>query len=217
MEEVFDKIIGYYENSILQIILYSLTELPFGIGQRKLHSFLRGSKSSFIFEHELFRLKTYGLLPGFNREQFEGIIQGLLSSELIEFEEITRFELQVLKITSEGEAFLKRGGKTDFSFVMDIVDRDFPEFDSDDLELYNDLKKIRYKIAKEIDLPAYCVCNSIVLREIVRHKPGDAEAMLAIKGIGESFVEKYGTRFLAQLKTAPVHSGQDVQVIKDEL
>jgi RecQ family ATP-dependent DNA helicase len=48
--------------------------------------------------------------------------------------------------------------------------------------------------------PAYTVAANAVLEEILRRRPADAKALLAIGGIGPSFCEKHGESLLAALR-----------------
>ena len=47
--------------------------------------------------------------------------------------------------------------------------------------------------------PAYTVASNAVLEEVLRRRPPDAEALLAIRGIGPAFCEKHGESLLAEL------------------
>jgi len=48
--------------------------------------------------------------------------------------------------------------------------------------------------------PAYTVATDAALREVVRRRPADEAALLEIKGIGPSFVEKHGAALLELLR-----------------
>ncbi|HST40518.1 MAG TPA: HRDC domain-containing protein, partial [Conexibacter sp.] len=47
--------------------------------------------------------------------------------------------------------------------------------------------------------PAYTVATDATLREIVRRRPASAAALLEIRGIGPSFVEKHAASLLELL------------------
>ena len=49
--------------------------------------------------------------------------------------------------------------------------------------------------------PAYTVATDAALREVVRRRPADEAALLEIKGIGPSFVEKHGAALLELLRS----------------
>ena len=50
--------------------------------------------------------------------------------------------------------------------------------------------------------PAYTVATDATLREIVRRRPATADELLAIKGIGPSFVDKHADSLLDLLGAA---------------
>jgi superfamily II DNA helicase RecQ len=47
--------------------------------------------------------------------------------------------------------------------------------------------------------PAYTVATDATLREVVRRRPSSPDELLAIKGIGQSFVAKHADSLLALL------------------
>ncbi len=59
------------------------------------------------------------------------------------------------------------------------------------------LKKWRYGRAD--GKPAYTVAANATLEEVLRRRPGSADELLAIRGIGPAFVEKHGDELLAVL------------------
>jgi ATP-dependent DNA helicase RecQ len=57
--------------------------------------------------------------------------------------------------------------------------------------------------------PAYTVATNAVLEELLRRRPTDAGGLLAIKGIGQSFIGKHGDAILTELATlAPDANGR---------
>ncbi|HEX6456325.1 MAG TPA: ATP-dependent DNA helicase RecQ [Solirubrobacterales bacterium] len=64
-----------------------------------------------------------------------------------------------------------------------------------DADLFEALKAWRLKTAE--DKPAYTVAHNKTLTAIATARPADDEALLAISGIGRSFVEKYAPEVLA--------------------
>jgi ATP-dependent DNA helicase RecQ len=66
--------------------------------------------------------------------------------------------------------------------------------------LYGRLKELRNRLAREAELPAYCVFNDRTLVELARRRPADDASLLAVPGVGPAKVEKYGDAFLAELR-----------------
>ena len=70
-----------------------------------------------------------------------------------------------------------------------------PPVDEDDFER---LKAWRFKRAE--GKPAYTVATNAALEEVLRRRPGDASALLAIRGIGPAFCAKHGPSLLEELE-----------------
>jgi superfamily II DNA helicase RecQ len=69
-----------------------------------------------------------------------------------------------------------------------------PPVDADEFEALK-----RWRAGRADGKPAYTVATNAVLEEISRRRPSTAEQLLAIKGIGPSFITKHGDDLLAQL------------------
>jgi ATP-dependent DNA helicase PIF1 len=65
-----------------------------------------------------------------------------------------------------------------------------------DEELLGRLKAWRYKRAVADKVPAYFVAHDTVLEELSRRKPQTKQALLGVKGFGQSKLDKYGTDVL---------------------
>lgn len=186
------KIIADYERSICRIVLVCLTELPFKLGMKKMISVLKGSKSTFNIDNELFNLKTFGVLGNFSVGQLKIIIDILKESDLMNIERITEFDLPVLTITDKGREYIYIEADAEIVVLDAIFDWEIPKLDSFEEKLFKNLKARRNKMAKEQNIPAYMICGDQILRHICIQKPKDRNELLSIRGIGKKFVEKYG-------------------------
>ena len=74
-------------------------------------------------------------------------------------------------------------------------------FDGDDGERFMALKALRKRLAQEAGVPPYVVFSDAVLVEMVRQRPTDHDALLAIPGIGPKKLAKYGDVFLEALSS----------------
>ena len=72
--------------------------------------------------------------------------------------------------------------------------------DSASLELWEKLKALRLKIAKEHDLPPFAIFHDKTLKELVIHLPSSFSEMKMIYGIGEKKLEQFGQQFLKELE-----------------
>lgn len=69
-----------------------------------------------------------------------------------------------------------------------------------DMELLQKLREVRGKIAKEKNLPAYCITHNNVLALLATDKPTTREEFMAIKGVGARLYEHYGDVFIEAIK-----------------
>ncbi len=70
---------------------------------------------------------------------------------------------------------------------------------ADDDELFEELRALRRRIAEREGLPAYVIFHDSTLWEMAQVRPAGDEELLAINGVGETKLKKYGDEFLAVL------------------
>ena len=68
--------------------------------------------------------------------------------------------------------------------------------DKTDQALFEHLRELRLALAKERNVFTYVVFPDRTLREMARHKPRDEDELLAIHGVGNAKVARYGLKFL---------------------
>jgi len=197
MDATIEKLIQDYERAICKIILYCVTELPFSLGIKKTISVLKGSKSTFIINHDLHNLTTYSAFPTFTGDQLRTIMGALVKAELLQVEFVSDYKnMPVLKITTKGRDFIAGKYEANVKFLEDFVDRSILEFDDFEKELYDELRKLRRETAQRKDIPAFMICGDITLRELTKQKPAGTASLLSVRGIGEKFVQNYGDKFI---------------------
>lgn len=62
------------------------------------------------------------------------------------------------------------------------------------------LRAVRSRLAKEKDLPPYCICHDRTLKLIAHFAPADVRALEQVKGMGPYKVKMYGQVFLEALQ-----------------
>lgn len=72
--------------------------------------------------------------------------------------------------------------------------------DAKDQKLYSALRNWRWRIAE--GAPAYTVCTNATLALIAQERPTNVVALRSIRGIGPSFLQKYGTAVASLVATA---------------
>ena len=98
----------------------------------------------------------------------------------------------VMKMAKEQEpAFKEKGSKK-----MKKTSGAAAELTKEDEILFEKLRNLRLKIAKEEKVPPYIVFSDKTLLHMAVIKPKTKEEMLSVSGVGEFKVEKYGNTFL---------------------
>ncbi len=195
-------VIQDYEQALIKIILGCIKELPLSFGIKKVTGVLRGSKSIFIIDHELYKLDSYGILPTFKTKYLKTIIEKMIKHGLLEIEMVSEYKnLPTLIITQKGQNFLENKISENIKFVDELSDRDVILLNTEEQRLYDALRELRRDTAKEEDQPAYIICGNISLREMAKFKPETDAELLSITNIGEKFIQKYGYGFLEVIKS----------------
>jgi ATP-dependent DNA helicase RecQ len=73
---------------------------------------------------------------------------------------------------------------------------DAKSWESVDSGLFETLRNLRRQLASERGVPPYILFNDATLRDMARVRPGSADALLNIRGIGERKLADLGERFL---------------------
>jgi len=174
----------------------------FGLGMAT--KVLTGSQGHMLFAFRLQRLSTYGLLSGYTQAQVQGWIKELIAKGCIVSRRISIGEKSypVLELSERGYSVMAgrevirltgapEGGKAPFT--------DYAEPQESDKDVFDKLRQLRSRLAKQERLPPYCIFQDRTLREMARSLPETPEELLSIVGVGEVTLRKYGTDFLELL------------------
>ncbi|MFZ5646033.1 MAG: DNA helicase RecQ [Bacillota bacterium] len=151
---------------------------------------LRGSGNKKVQSLGLQRVSTYGLLSNYSAEKIKDMINMLIAEGYIA---VTEGEYPVLKLLPKAHPVLKGQGS-----VYRKVRRK-KQLKAGD-ELFERLRQLRKEIARQENLPPYMVFPDVTLREMSQICPGDEYALRSISGVGEIKLERYGAKFLAEIR-----------------
>ena len=73
--------------------------------------------------------------------------------------------------------------------------------DDRSLALWEHLRRLRFEIAKEMELPAYVIFHDKTLKEMAVRRPRTLKDLLKITGVGEIKAAQFGERFLDAIQT----------------
>lgn len=180
-----------------KMFLSAIYRLHQSFGKHYVIDVLRGSKNKKILENGHDRLSVYGIGSGHNKEFWLVVSDFLLAEGLIQ-----QGEFKVAEITLKGAAFLKDGETLSIpsALLSGLKIRQFEhEQESFDSSLFEKLRELRMQIAKDEGIPPYVVFDDKTLKNFCRELPISKEQMLAVKGVGEVKLDKYGQPFLESI------------------
>ncbi|MEM8521240.1 DNA helicase RecQ [Flavobacterium sp. PL12] len=159
--------------------------------------FLRGSKNAYIYEKEYQHLKTYGVgadLSWFDWNQY------LIQLINLGYCEIAFHQQNKIRLTAFAKKVLFEREKVQLTNVhkinVDKVELKEKKSKSTTNSLFENLRKLRYEISKEEEVPAYVIFSDAALRQMENERPMSDEELLAIDGVGKAKLEKYGDIFI---------------------
>jgi ATP-dependent DNA helicase RecQ len=188
-----------YVTLVLQAV--KQTNERFGLGH--LVHVIRGVEDEYVKSYGHFDLAVYGKGSDEDADFWKSVIRQTLIFQYLE-KDIDN--IGVLKISARGEAFLKKPHAVEFArdhdFTTDIDEEEVStektpaSAKSYDDKLFEMLKALRKKIAKEKDLPPYVIFQDPSLEEMATTYPTTKEDLAQINGVGMGKVNKFGNEFL---------------------
>jgi ATP-dependent DNA helicase RecQ len=148
------------------------------------------------------RLPTFGAGADRTLQEWSTMIRQLVASGFLAID-IKGFG--GLGLTEKGGALLK--GEAEFRFRPDTVRKpgrqsrrkeraEAGALDPAALELLQDLKDLRLRLARERAVPAYAVFSDKTLIDMAARRPGTREAFAEVFGVGEAKLEQFADVFL---------------------
>lgn len=184
-----------------QKLLSAVFRLKERYGKNMIIDFLRGSKSVKITDY-MQSLPTYGIGSKNDKNYWHNLIKQLLINGFLEE---SNEEFSVLKLTEESNLVLFKHKKVSLQKIKEqakavtVAEMEAEygknEF-TENLDLFDELKKIRREQAEKENVPPYVIFSDATLMELASYLPNTKEELNQISGFGEFKIEKYGELFL---------------------
>ncbi len=158
---------------------------------------LTGSREGRILANHHDQLSTYGILSEESKSAVRDWIEQLLEQECLQ----RVGEYTVLKLTDKGRQVLK--GRVQplllapakkKAALKPVVAKD--SWEGVDEGLFEELRKLRRRLAQQKAMPAYIIFGDAALRDMARKRPSTPAALLLVFGIGEKKLKQYGKEML---------------------
>ncbi len=142
-------------------------------------------------------LSTFGIGRELNERQWRSVLRQLAASGLVDVEP-TYGSLQLnasCRSVLKGEQGVRLREEPKRSSLPSSKVRS-QSVDPVDLPLFHALKSCRKRLAQELGVPPYVIFHDATLRELTVAKPTTKHAMLAVSGIGDAKLQRFGDAFL---------------------
>jgi ATP-dependent DNA helicase RecQ len=168
-------------------------------GLSYLVDFLRGSQSKTIRdEHK--NLKTYGVGADISKDNWFEYFQDLLAQGLIKQTDgqypvivLTDKSMDVLRGNVAVELIKARVKEEKKASLVSSAQHDYFK------DLFEDLKRVRTRLAQNEDVPPYLIFSDATLVEIATFLPTNSDEMRRISGVGDLKLQKYAADFLQEI------------------
>jgi ATP-dependent DNA helicase RecQ len=185
----------------VKLVLETVKQTNERFGLNHLVNVIRGTEDEYVKSYGHFDLDVYGQGEEEDLDYWKSVIRQTLIYQYLE-KDIDN--IGVLKITGKGEAFLKHPQPIELARDHDFTTEVEEEEESSerpintksyDVKLFEILKTLRKKIAKEKGLPPFVIFQDPSLEEMATTYPTSKEDLAQVNGVGMGKVNKFGQEF----------------------
>jgi ATP-dependent DNA helicase RecQ len=173
---------------------------------------LRGAEIDAVVSRGHNTLSVFGLLRDAGVDEVRGYVEQLIGEGLLAQ---TEGEYPVLRLTSDGVALLKDPGaapelvlarqkKVEKGRLPRRSKTETESWTGVDRDLFEELRALRLRVARERGVPPYVIFHDTTLRELARLKPADIDALRHIYGVGEKKAADLGGDVLEVIRNSRV-------------
>lgn len=162
---------------------------------------IRGARNANVLEKGLNRLKTFGIGNDTSWKDWQHYVIQLINQGLCE---IAFHKDNALRLTAFSNKVLFEGLKVSLTYPVDTQEliktaKKTKIKKTSTNTLFERLRKLRYRISLEENIPAYLIFNDATLKEIEQVRPMSESEFLTISGVGQRKLEVYGEEFIAEI------------------
>jgi len=162
---------------------------------------LMGKDSDKVRQHGHESLSVFGIGDELEQQQWRSILRQLVVLGLLS---VDTAGYGALKLTANSRPLLR--GEVDLPLRRDLLitrkaktktkKRVLTAVAEEDRDLWDALRDCRKRLADENNVPPYVIFHDATLIQIAADKPQTSADLLAISGVGQTKLERYGSAFL---------------------
>ncbi|MDX5482697.1 MAG: DNA helicase RecQ [Hymenobacteraceae bacterium] len=210
--EAYEKDCGFCDNCLhpkerfeaqkeVQLALKAVQQTGQRFGIDHITAVLTGLRNQYVTSYDHDKLDVFGAGKEQDAQFWSSVLRQVLLSEFLE-KDIENFG--VIKLTQKGENFIQHPHEIqltkDHNYEQEVKEDEEKEESQasagHDEVLFDLLKNLRKKLAKEKGLPPYVLFQDPSLKEMATVYPTTREDLAHIAGVGMGKVQKFGKPFL---------------------
>ena len=190
----------------VRLVLETVRQTNERFGLNHLVNVIRGVEDEYVKSYGHFDLSVYGKGETDDADYWKSVIRQTLIYQYLE-KDIDN--IGVLKISERGKLFLKKPHAVELARDHDFTTEIEEEEESADkpvntkaydVKLFEILKTLRRKIAKEKNLPPFVIFQDPSLEEMATTYPTSNDELAQVNGVGMGKVKKFGKEFISVIK-----------------
>ncbi|NOT89995.1 MAG: DNA helicase RecQ [Lysobacter sp.] len=210
--ETYPQPCGYCDNCLQPANSWDATQAArkalscvYRTGQRfgavHLIDVLRGGEGERIRQFGHDKLSTYGIGADLDAKTWRGVFRQLVAAGLLEvdaegFGGLRLTDASRVVLTGGQTVVLRKELPSKKSRDRDSGPRTGLPVQAQDLHLFQALRDLRARLAKEQNVPAYVIFHDSTLRNIAERRPDSMGELAQVGGIGGAKLERYGAEVL---------------------
>ncbi len=166
---------------------------------------LMGKDNDKVRQHRHDSLSVFGIGDELEQQQWRSILRQLVVLGLLS---VDTGGYGALKLDNRSRPLLR--GEVELPLRRDLLvtrkaktpKRKTVSVAEEDRDLWEALRTCRKRLADENNVPPYVIFHDATLMQMATDKPQTSEALLAISGVGQTKLERYGPAFLEVVRPA---------------
>lgn len=190
----------------VRLVINTVQQTNERFGLNHLVNVIRGVEDEYVKSYGHFDLSVYGKGESDDVDYWKSVIRQTLIYQYLE-KDIDN--IGVLKISERGKAFLKKPHAIELARDHDFTTEIEEEEESADkpintkaydVKLFETLKTLRKKIAREKNLPPFVIFQDPSLEEMATTYPTSNDELAQVNGVGMGKVKKFGREFISAIQ-----------------
>ncbi|MEA4891750.1 MAG: DNA helicase RecQ [Peptococcaceae bacterium] len=186
---------------ILSCVKRARDKLGYSVGATLIIRTLCGSAEQRVLELGLDQLTTYGLMKGTSKTRVKELVEALEAQGYLRTDpahggvELTVKAANVLFRKEKVEMTIKETSAPEKLSGKKAATAGMEEEDN----LFTALKALRFKLARQENVPAYIIFSNASLADMAAKAPGNMAEFLEVSGVGQVKASRYGRTFLEEI------------------